>query len=275
MSWFWLKIIASIIFVLVPGFSLTRNLNDRPLLTGVSVAVGLILFGLAIWPIFAEKSTSQVQLSGEIDDELNELRQKIALLEATDNEAPDRVEQLERQIDALRAAKNTDNQRPAAIPLMPSAEQSSRKKFALMFSEQPLTWYEAKLEAERNGGQLASISSAAEQDEVWELVKSQTRAWVVNSSGYHIGPWLGGFQQLGSREPDGGWQWLDNRSMGYTNWSRSSDRSGRQPNNASGIEEALVFMGLGQRSPKWNDYPSSPSGFSWQAKISAFVVEFP
>jgi hypothetical protein len=149
----------------------------------------------------------------------------------------------------------------------PTTAPTSEKSFFVVLKEEPITWMEANEEAQSLGGHLATITSPEEQELVWKLVSQEPKSWIFNTAGYYIGPWLGGYQPPGSQEPDEGWQWVTGESFSYSAWS------GDQPNNSSGIEDALVFMGFGMKSPDWNDYPSAPSGQEWQAEIRAFVVE--
>ena len=85
------------------------------------------------------------------------------------------------------------------------------------------------------GYHLATITSQAEQDFVWNfLVQTTGAGWEW---------WLGGFQDLVTEtDPAEGWQWVTGEPWVYTNW-----RSG-EPNNAGGIEDHLAFDG-----GRWND----------------------
>ena len=154
-----------------------------------------------------------------------------------------------------------------------SGSAPAESRFTVIVLDEPLDWWEASAIAAEMGGSLATINSQSEQEEVWRAVQARTDAWVRNSAGFVIGPWLGGFQSAGAREPDGGWRWVGGTPFTYQNWITSREHGGRQPNNSEGVEDALVFMGLGRMSPRWNDYPSRPSGVGWQAEIRSFVLE--
>ncbi len=61
------------------------------------------------------------------------------------------------------------------------------------------------------------------------------------------GPFIGGFQPLGSSEPDGGWRWVTGEPFDYTSWGQV------EPNNDGGDEACIqVFDGS---PPIWNDFP--------------------
>jgi hypothetical protein len=147
--------------------------------------------------------------------------------------------------------------------------------FSVVVVDRAVTWSEARRLADEMGGRLATLETPDRHMRVWDAVRQRPESWVRNSAGYLIGPWLGGFQVPGSAEPGGGWQWVSGAPFTYDNWIRDAAAGGLQPNNASGIEDALVFMGYGAMAPGWNDYPGAPTGSGWQAQIRAFVLERP
>ncbi len=112
-----------------------------------------------------------------------------------------------------------------------------------------LNWWEARQQAAKRGGRLATIGSAAENTFAHGLAAARTNAWMVDGSNNSLGPWLGGYQPDGSSEPAGGWQWISGEPFSYVNWS------GSEPNNSGGTENALQFFGVGpaNRAATWND----------------------
>lgn len=82
------------------------------------------------------------------------------------------------------------------------------------------TWPEAKMDAERHGGTLATITSDAENRIVSDLFNGKM--------------WLGGFQPSGSSEPKGNWQWVTGEPWSFTSW-----HSG-QPDNDDGGQDYLT-----------------------------------
>ncbi len=111
-----------------------------------------------------------------------------------------------------------------------------------------INWNFAWDSALGHGGYLATITSQAENDFVFSLVDSSlywyerpgTVQWLA-------GPWLGGTQDFGAQEPDSGWHWVTDESMGYFNWSPG------EPDNR-GNENALHFgESVDVRVPTWDD----------------------
>jgi hypothetical protein len=127
-----------------------------------------------------------------------------------------------------------------------------------------VSWEDARAAAKTRGGDLATITSPAENAFVFALTDSD--AYWINYDGHiPLGPWLGGYQPLGSPEPAGGWQWVTGEPFVYTNWATG------QPSNTSG-EDRLHFFAdetVAQRAPTWNDVQDNG-----QALPRAYVVEF-
>ncbi len=119
-----------------------------------------------------------------------------------------------------------------------------------------VNWADAQAWALAHGGYLATITSAAENDFVFQLI-TDLRFWGRDPWGNLQGPWLGGFQPEGSPEPDGGWQWLNHDgAFAYTNWMPPD-----QPDNKTPDENRVEFF---THTAYWNDAPGEwtyPHGF--------------
>lgn len=89
-------------------------------------------------------------------------------------------------------------------------------KFSLVGGS--FTWAEAKADAEKKGGHLATVENQKQWDKVVGFGKPY---------------WLGGFQPDGTAEPNGGWQWIDGTPWCRTAWAPN------EPNEA-GVEDWLV-----------------------------------
>ena len=126
-----------------------------------------------------------------------------------------------------------------------------------------ITWTEAERQARLEGGYLATITSAAENDFVFSL---------VNAPGFFTadhgnGPALGGFQPDRSAEPDGGWSWVSGDPWNYSNWLTT------EPNNSRsrfGTEDRVQFYsGIpGTPAATWNDMNRNDVNM-----LIAYVVE--
>ena len=100
------------------------------------------------------------------------------------------------------------------------------------------TWQEAFDLATSAGGYLATLTSAEENEWVWE--------YAANPEGW--GAHLGGYQDLEApdySEPDGGWRWVTGEEWSFTNWPSN------QPDNANDQEHWLHFYS--STSSVWND----------------------
>jgi hypothetical protein len=83
---------------------------------------------------------------------------------------------------------------------------------------EPLSWYDARAACENLGGYLATITSEDENEFVFNLVKDNNAFWYLDAVNNGLGPWLGGYQEDGAEEPDGGWRWVTGEAWSYTNW---------------------------------------------------------
>ncbi len=97
-----------------------------------------------------------------------------------------------------------------------------------------LTWTQAKADAERRGGHLATITSQAEWDAILQ---------VLGSSLNGRGVWLGATDE----EVEGTWRWITGETWAYTRWHTNP----QQPDNAGGIQHYLwLHPGYGLN---WDD----------------------
>jgi hypothetical protein len=97
-------------------------------------------------------------------------------------------------------------------------------------------WLTAKSNCEAMGGHLVTVTTAAENNFIFNL-------------------WPSGWIGLADEAQEGVWRWVTNESYSYTSWN------GGEPNNA-GNEDYVQFVGGG----KWNDLPNSVS--------LPYVIEF-
>jgi hypothetical protein len=114
-----------------------------------------------------------------------------------------------------------------------------------------ILWDDAKAEAVAMGGHLATISSASENQFVFDLARAHDAAW----NGAWGGPYLGGF--LSSGQGRGAWAWVTGEPWGYTAWAPS------EPTN----DNSEKYLQLNDReSPLWNNINTGAA--------NSFVVEF-
>ncbi|MFP6894762.1 MAG: lectin-like protein [Opitutales bacterium] len=98
------------------------------------------------------------------------------------------------------------------------------------------TWKEAKADAEKRGGHLATFIN----DKEWESFLSI----VGGKDNVPYGAWMGGTDE----KTEGAWEWITNELWKFTNWRRG------EPNNAGGNEDHLhVWHIKSNTDKKWND----------------------
>jgi hypothetical protein len=132
--------------------------------------------------------------------------------------------------------------------------------YELKLSSSGLSWASARTEALMRGGQLATGTSVAECEFIFEVAQVEA-AWTQNR---YVGPWLGGMQSSaapGFAEPAGGWAWDSGESWDFTNWD-----SFNPSNGPSGREDFLHLAGY---SAKWNDIRQDGEG-----NVRSAIIEY-
>jgi hypothetical protein len=117
-----------------------------------------------------------------------------------------------------------------------------------------LTWTEAQARAASQGGYLACAESIGEKQYFFtqfgfHRIPAACTAENGNASTQY-GPWIGGFQEPGSTEPSGGWQWLTGSSFDPTE-AECCNNSG-----CSGVEDYLHLYWRTDVLQTWNDIPN-------------------
>lgn len=120
-----------------------------------------------------------------------------------------------------------------------------------------LDWEEAKAEAEKMGGHLATITSAEEGDWTWQAFSAQLPPQPKEST-WRRGWWLGASQSAQETL----WQWPGGENMTYTNWGPDEPRLAIAP-------PRYLWM---------SDDDSQARGSNWSAQLQrhrgGFLVEW-
>jgi hypothetical protein len=117
-----------------------------------------------------------------------------------------------------------------------------------------MDWYEAKAFCEKRGGYLATITTQAENDFVWNYIASQS----PNTGGI----WLGATNNK-TKTTTGAFQWVTGEAWSYSNWNLG------EPNNSQILagegEHYLEFFPIinPARLGSWNDIGSYNQGTLW------------
>ena len=92
------------------------------------------------------------------------------------------------------------------------------------------TWTSARSSCESNGGHLATIENATENDAILAISNGKT-------------VWIGAHD----RNREGTWEWVTGESWSYTNWYSG------EPNNSGGEDCAHMYSLGGREAGYWND----------------------
>lgn len=150
---------------------------------------------------------------------------------------------------------STDGADASRFPADASVFAGNGHAYLVVVDDAAMSWSDAKARAEQAGGHLATVTSTAENQFIYQLAVGVPGAFHLTN-----GPWLGGFQPNGSAEPKGGWTWVTNEPWSFENWAAD------EPSNTNGDEAFLEYTGS-PPSSTWNDIDPLPS-------TRAFVVEF-
>lgn len=127
----------------------------------------------------------------------------------------------------------------------------------------PVPWWVADSAAVAAGGYLATPTSDAEDQFVYNLADDDAY-WHFNVT-YQVweGPWIGGYQDISDpsySEPAGGWKWVTGETWSYTNWTPG------QPDNSGGDQRRLHLSPSAgfTRTRGWDD---SYTNYGYKAYI--------
>ena len=149
-------------------------------------------------------------------------------------------------------------------------------------AEDGITWHDANARANSLGGYLATITSREENEFIFQLADNRIYwdrppSWTTST----LGPWIGGLQAKGGREPDGGWQWVTGEPFDFANWAPSGEpvdfsnwAPPKEPNDGhlrigDGADRiCLIVREPAMRSPMWCDARGDCSD------VVSYVIEF-
>ncbi|MDV7141653.1 hypothetical protein R3X27_03050 [Tropicimonas sp. TH_r6] len=151
-----------------------------------------------------------------------------------------------------------------------------------------VSWVQAAILAEGEGGYLASLTSPEETAFVFGLVDDDAYFWefpddYTPDSHYRIkiGPFLGGVRVSETEDSLDGWQWLSGEPWEYTNWVQNLDdgitdrdpRNNTQP-NGKGRQNVMGFGELNEPVPTWGDYWDTVSHYGERRMPSGYNMGF-
>lgn len=119
-----------------------------------------------------------------------------------------------------------------SLVALPTA-QGQNSRFEII--QGAFTWHEAKLDAEKRGGHLATITSPQEWDAIIAQLGNSVREQLL---------WLG----ANNDNPVKAWTWVTGEKWEYTRWASPSEPSGV---GGKGPENYLLTWGAGNEF--WND----------------------
>ncbi len=114
-----------------------------------------------------------------------------------------------------------------------------------------MPWSQANEFCEKQGGHLVTISSAEENELVYNIAKNYDKSYC----------WLGATDY----SSEGKWYWAKSENITYKNWTSI------QPDNGEGIEHFMVMYITGDNLKKWNDISNNSA---YHKNLLGFVCEY-
>jgi len=155
-----------------------------------------------------------------------------------------------------------------------------------------ISWVQAAILAESEGGYLASLTSADENAFVFSLVDDDRYFWefpddYTADSHYRIklGPFLGGVRISDTKDSLEGWTWLSGEEWNYSNWAQNLNdgvidrdpRDNTQPNGA-GRQNVMGYGELNVPVATWGDYWDTVSHYGVRGMPTGynrgFIIEY-
>ncbi len=129
-------------------------------------------------------------------------------------------------------------------------------RYLVVRSPAPISWAAARDAAKARGGHLATVTSASENEFIFNLLKNDDTVWGAKDN--FRGPWLGG------AKPSAGapWGWITDEPFQYKSWAVG------EPNN-TGSAAFLIFFDRARLTPTWGD--EDLDGYD---DVVSFIVEF-
>lgn len=141
-------------------------------------------------------------------------------------------------------------------------------------------WDQAKANAEKMGGYLATITSEGENDFIYNLIDEDKFWFHSGEPGDHYtqGPWIGGYQETSATSLTEGWKWVNGDPWSFTNWADGEPndwRSGEWPPVENGDQNYLHFFNnqYYPPSPKWAKTWEDIAIDNW-GRTRGYVVEW-
>ena len=149
------------------------------------------------------------------------------------------------QLHALVATSGTLASATSASFLTAFQWQSNGHLYIPVLTPEGLSWTDADIAAQAlgTGWHLATVTSAAENAFLFDMIDDDPAFWNCCLSNNSEGPWIGGVL-VGN-----GYTWVSGESFVYTSWGpREPFRNG----DRIGFFGYQAFMG-----PHWNDVPAN------------------
>ncbi len=152
---------------------------------------------------------------------------------------------------------------------------NGRRRPSCRSEEDRVSWEEARNAALAFGGDLASITSAEENEFIEQLIMDSpfVAEGPDGTLRFNLGTgwWIGGIRTLETIDPAVGWSWVTGEPFDFTDWApgEPNDYSGR-----GGFPEIYTHI-LDPRFLPGDELAWNDEAAMFGLPVSSFVVEFP
>lgn len=169
-------------------------------------------------------------------------------------------------IDEIRFGLSAATVLPRSRVIWPCSAGGNGHRYETVYTAEPISWDDAAAAAQSRGGRLATLTSAAENQLVFENLVAREDVWDRQLGDLFFvdtrGPWIGASRPADFPDILAGWEWIGGEPWDFTSWSYEG---------LFGIGEryASYYMGSDAATPTWRNANSLGD-----SRVHGYVVEY-
>jgi hypothetical protein len=169
-------------------------------------------------------------------------------------------------LDEIRLGLSAATVLPRSRVMWPCSSGGNGHQYETVHTTDPISWEEAAAAAALRGGRLVTLTSAEENQLVFDNLVAREDVWDRRYGDLFFvdtrGPWIGASRPTYFPSPVDGWEWNGGEPWGFASWS---------PEGLVGIGEryASFYMGTDQATPTWRN-----ANLAGDSRVFGYVVEY-
>jgi hypothetical protein len=148
--------------------------------------------------------------------------------------------------------------------------------YEVRVTQTTIAWTDARAQAVALGADLAKAGSSTSVEWLFQRSIATPGAWKPFGSSW-LGPWLGGQQQVGASEPNGGWRWVDGSSIDLAATRCAFNNSGGcgvNENRLSFWKSTSAPLSAGTTDYETSDFPDRGYCEPQFPRMTSYIVEW-